>query len=544
MTPAPPNPPMPAAGGGAAAGCRGARPGDAGAAAGDTGAPRGGGGAPAGDGSPPTRGGGTAAGDGGCGAAHPASVRPAPDDPASAPADAPPASAPGTGSGRPVRILVVDDSAFMRQVIRRILESDPALQVVGTARDGLEAVARAAQLQPDVVTLDVEMPRLDGLGALPQILAVHRCAVVMVSSLTQRGAAATVRALALGAVDFVAKPSGAVSLDLDRVAAELVAKVKAAAAIPPERLLPPPPGTAPGADRRGRSAPGAVPRRGPGPLPARGRARPVGAGTPVASAGGTRTSRTSAAGGAAGGAASEAGIDGTGGAGTAGDARTPAMEGAQGKDDGAVIIRKPAPAPARLTHLVLVAASTGGPGALYRLLGGLPADLPAAVVVVQHMPPGFTRALAEHLDAVCGLRVREAAEGSRLVDGTAWVAPGDHHLHVGPGGVLGLDRSPPRHGVRPAADVTFASVPPALARRTIALVLTGMGVDGAAGARYLREHGARIWVQEPASCVVPGMPVATAALGVVERAGTPEQLAAWLVETLTDPGAEATPVRP
>ena len=482
----------------------------------------------------PSAEGGDGAGDGGAGEPHPAAASPVPDVPPHAPPGPLPATSPGAIPPRPIRILVVDDSAFMRQVIRRILESDPALQVVGTARDGLEAVARAAQLKPDVVTLDVEMPRLDGLGALPQILAVHRCAVVMVSSLTQRGAAATVRALALGAVDFVGKPSGAVSLDLDRVAAELVTKVKAAAAIPPERLSPPPPRAMPGADRRGRSAPGAGPRRGHGPVSG-GRAGSDGAAAPSASADGGAAAATATAHGAA---VRGVGIDGARGAGTAGVA----ADGCRA--DGAIAVRNPEPAPRRLTHLVLVAASTGGPGALYRLLGALPADLPAAVVVVQHMPPGFTRALAEHLDGVSGLRVREAAEGSRLVDGTAWVAPGDHHLHVGPGGVLGLDRSPPRHGVRPAADVTFASVPPALARRTIALVLTGMGADGAEGARYLRQHGARIWVQEPASCVVPGMPAATAAMGVVERAGTPEQLAAWLVEALADPatdGAQATP---
>ena len=370
------------------------------------------------------------------------------------------------GSGRPIRVLVVDDSAFMRRVITRILESDPAVQVVGTARDGLEAVARAGLLRPDVITLDVEMPRLDGLAALPQILAVHPCPVVMVSSLTQQGAQATVRALALGAVDFVAKPSGAVSLDLDRVGAELVAKVKAAAAIPHPQTR----GRGPAGGAAARSRPG--PETGPKAISGPGAATGTGSGH---------------------------GVPG---------------------------------APRALTHLVLVASSTGGPGALYRLLGALPGDLPAAVVIVQHMPPTFTRALAQHLDEVSGLAVAEAWDGARLRDGSAWVAPGDHHLVVTAGGVLRLDQGPPLHGVRPAADVTFASVPEELARRAIVLVLTGMGADGAKGAQRLHRLGARVWVQDPGSCVVAGMPGATAALGIAERSGPPEDLARWLVEAL------------
>lgn len=389
----------------------------------------------------------------------------------------------------PIRVLVVDDSAFMRRVIARILESDPGLQVVGTARDGLEAVARAALLKPDVVTLDVEMPRLDGLAALPHILAVHRCSVVMVSSLTHQGAQATVRALALGAVDFVAKPSGAVSLDLDRVAAELVAKVKAAAAVPADRVVPP-------------AGLGGPSRRGAGSgLPGAGGRPPV----------------------------------------TGSDLPRPAarLQPATPEPElpGESFPRPPgglrAPLTARrLSHLVLVASSTGGPGALYRLLGALPPGFPAAVVIVQHMPPGFTRALAEHLDDASGLTVAEAWDGARLYDGSAWVAPGDRHLVITAAGTLRLENGPPLHGVRPAADVTFASVPDELARRAFVLVLTGMGADGAQGARQLHRRGARVWVQDAASCVVPGMPGATAALGVVERSGTPEDLARWLVEAL------------
>ncbi|QIA27874.1 chemotaxis response regulator protein-glutamate methylesterase [Thermaerobacter sp. PB12/4term] len=459
----------------------------------------------------------------------------------------------------PIRVLVVDDSAFMRRVLTRILESDPALQVVGTARDGLEAVARAALLKPDVITLDVEMPRLDGLSALPQILAAHPCPVVMVSSLTQQGAQATVRALALGAVDFVAKPSGAVSLDLDRVAAELVAKVKAAAAVPPERLVAaagggkgsPTLGGGPAGPAAGRAA-GTPLRHREGPLPGTAGPAGEGAGRPGQGPFPSRKDdgRTVAPGPSRDGMAM--------------DRRSPAPGHPPGKPagpaplagdrtPGAPLGNPPAgrpsmspgqpvgkpPAGRRLSHLVLIASSTGGPGALYRLLGALPAGLPAAVVIVQHMPPGFTRALAEHLDATSGLTVAEAWEGAPLCDGWAWVAPGDYHLLITAAGTLRLDQGPPVHGVRPAADITFASVPEELARRALVLVLTGMGADGARGAQQLHRRGARVWVQDAASCVVPGMPGATAALGVAERSGTPEELAAWLVEALAAGGEPA-----
>lgn len=359
-----------------------------------------------------------------------------------------------------IRVLVVDDSAFMRGVIGRLLAADPMLEVVDTARDGLEAVAKTRALRPDVVTLDVEMPRLDGLAALRRIMAECPCPVVMVSSLTREGALTTVRALALGAVDFVAKPSGAVSLDLHRVAEELVRKVKLAAGVPRERLRPGP------AD--GHTAAPSTPA---GRLP-RGPASP------------------------------------------------------------------PVPPARGLSNLVVIAASTGGPGVLYRLLGALPAGLRAGVLVIQHMPAGFTRALAEHLDQACPLAVREARAGDILRDGVVFVAPGDHHLLVEAGGRLRLDQGPPRHGVRPAADVTLESIPASLAPRTLALVLTGMGMDGARGAKYLKDRGAEIWIQDEATCVVSGMPRAVAALGLADRAGPPELLAAWLRERLAAGGVD------
>lgn len=341
------------------------------------------------------------------------------------------------------------------------LERDEGLQVVGTARDGLEAVEKVRELRPDVVTLDVEMPRLDGNGALQQIMAGHPCPVVMVSSLTQRGAEATIRALSLGAVDFVPKPSGSISLDLYKVQDELVQKVKAAARVQVGRL-----------------------GRWVAPAPAQ---------TPMP---------------------------------VAGLRSVPTAAGSRPGADSAATRRRGR----LLSRLVVVAASTGGPGALHRLLSPLPGHLRAGLLVVQHMPPGFTRSLAAHLDQASGLEIREAEAGDRPVDGVALVAPGGRHMVFGADGTLQLSDTPARHGVRPAADVTLESIPESQARGALVIVLTGMGMDGARGARYLKNCGAEVWSQDEASSVVYGMPRAVAELGVADRIGTPEQFASWLIE--------------
>lgn len=349
----------------------------------------------------------------------------------------------------PVRVLVVDDSAFMRRVVTDLLESDEGVRVVGTARDGLDTLDKVADLQPDVITLDVEMPRLDGLETLRRIMADNPRPVVMVSSLTQTGADATMRALRLGAVDFVPKPSGAVSLDLHRVRDELVHKVKAAARVQMIRVKPAALAPSPRLERSVHFSPHIT-----------------------------------------------------------------------------------SPGSRQLGRLVLVAASTGGPGALYRMLGPLPNTLRAGMLVVQHMPAGFTRSLADHLDEASGLVVREAAPGDRLVDGLALLAAGGRHLVLTPDGAVDLVDGPPRNGVRPAADVTFESIPDSVASRCLVVILTGMGMDGARGAWYLKAKGATVWAQDEGSSVVYGMPRAVAELGVVDRVGTPEQLAGWIAERI------------
>lgn len=321
----------------------------------------------------------------------------------------------------PVRVLVVDDSAFMRRVIGEAVSAESDLELAGVAVNGLDALIKVEQLQPDVVALDVEMPEMDGLTALRHLMARYPRPVVMVSSLTQAGAVTTVRALTIGAVDFVAKPSGAISLDFQRVREELVQKIRVAARArvgPPLKLTRPSP---------------------PRQLVAGGRA---------------------------------------------------------------------------FERLVVIGASTGGPRALSVLVPGLPTDGRTAYLIVQHMPAGFTRSLAERLDGLTELDVREASHTDQLRAGQVLVAPGDHHLRLTATGVVQLDQAPRVHGVRPSVDVTLQSVAQTFGPRTVAAVLTGMGQDGAAGAAEVRQAGGWILAEDESSCVVWGMPRA-----VIEHGG-------------------------
>lgn len=337
-----------------------------------------------------------------------------------------------------IRVLVVDDSAFMRKIISEILASQEDMEVVGMARDGLEALDKAAALAPDVITMDVEMPRMDGLAALARLMADNPTPVVMVSSLTWDGADATMRALTLGAVDFVPKPSGVISLDMRRQEKELVRKVRAAARVRREAL-------------RHMAAAGS-------PAPA--------AGEPARRLGGP---------------------------GEAGWRKTPG-----------------------LSRVVVIGASTGGPSALARVLSRLPGGYPAGVLVVQHMPAGFTRSLAQHLNAVSALEVAEAVEGDVLVDGRCLIAPGGRHMIFRRDGTVGLDDSPTRHGVRPAVDITLESVAEERGEGAIAVILTGMGRDGASGALKLKRCGGTVIAQDATTAVIYGMPRAVAEAGAAD----------------------------
>ena len=353
-----------------------------------------------------------------------------------------------TVSGGRIRVLVVDDSALMRRVIWGLLEQDPGILVVGSAVDGLDAVEKVRELKPDVVTLDVEMPRLDGLQTLGFLMSESPVACVMLSAYTPRGADTTLKALDYGAVDFVQKPSGALSLDMERVREELLAKVRVASTIDLKRL----------------------------PF------RP-------------------------------------------------------GESSGQKLLLQPKPmaAPADHGSIVAIGTSTGGPRALSMLIPALPPDLPAPVVVVQHMSAGFTRSLAQRLDRESRIRVKEAESGEPILAGMVYLAPGDWHFsvqRVGGQPRVCLDRRPPQLGVRPCADYLFESVADAYGSKAVGVVLTGMGRDGAQGLKAMKAYKAHVIAQDEASSVVYGMPKAAALSGCVDQVLPLDRIAPAIVELL------------
>lgn len=312
----------------------------------------------------------------------------------------------------PIRVLVVDDSAFFRQRLTRHLNDEPGMTVVGTAPDGERALAQVAALHPDVVTLDVEMPRLDGLATLRRLMAERPTPTVMLSAHTQRGATVTVQALMRGAVDVVTKPD--LGTSLDEMLAELVTKIRIAA--------------------------GAHPSSPPA--------------TEVLHA----------------------------------HPETPHLAPFHAGDP-----------------LIVIGASTGGPRALRELLSALPADLPASIVVVQHLQAQFTASLAQRLNQHAALRVQEAQEGDRLARGLVLLAPGGHHLVIR-GRRVQLDAGPPRNHVRPSVDVTMESAVMSHGKSVIGVVLTGMGIDGTEGARSIKAVGGKVLAEDETTSVVYGMP--------------------------------------
>ncbi len=338
-----------------------------------------------------------------------------------------------------IRVLVVDDSMFMRRMISDLLNQDAAIEVVGAARNGQEGLEMARQLKPDVITLDVEMPVMDGVTMLQKLMQEQPTPVLMLSSLTTEGAEVTLKCLDLGAVDFVAKPSGSISLDIYKISSQIIEKVKAVA--------------------KARIAPTQV----------------------VVSA-------------------------------------TPAPP-------------KPSPLhPTQDAPLVVIGASTGGPRALNVVMNNLPAGLHAKILLIQHMPEGFTRSLAERLDRSSAFTVREAQGGETLQPGVAYLAQGGKHLKVERGGKLTLTQDPPVHGVRPAVDVALLSLAQNYQGAVVVAILTGMGSDGAAGLRALHAKGAYTIAEDESSCVVFGMPRAAIQTGCIKRVAPLHQIAEAITE--------------
>lgn len=371
----------------------------------------------------------------------------------------------------PIRVLVVDDSAVIRRIITSVLEGESGITVVGTAANGAIAIEQVQSLDPDLVTLDVEMPVMDGLTALRAIRKMKpRLPVIMFSTLTEQGATATLDALSAGASDYVTKPSNVDSFPqaVAAVRKELVPKAIALTA------------------RRGTAAP-LTPRPAPGPLralpPTIGAPRssaPVKAAEPLASAGRIRTGRT-----------------------------------------------RP--------EIVAIGCSTGGPDALSQVLANFNAATPVPIVIVQHMPPLFTKLFAQRLDKASGLTVKEAEPGDVLRPGLALVAPGDFHLTVKREGaqvVAVLDQSAPTNFCRPAVDNLFASVAAVFGGASLGLILTGMGHDGREGARSMSAAGAAIVVQDEESSVVWGMPGAVAGAGIADAVLTLNEIGPHLLSRL------------
>jgi len=385
------------------------------------------------------------------------------------------AAAAGEGApGRRARVMVCDDSATVRGLLARLLGEDPAIEVVARVGDGRQALDALPAARPDVVLLDLEMPVMDGMTALPLLMrAEPRPAVIVASALTQRGAAAAMAALRAGASDYIPKPGAGGGGAMDPVfRAELLEKVKGWARM-----------------RRARTA-APVLAPAPAPVPARGRA----------------------------------------------DVRAHAEVPRAAR-------ARPAASPAAPPALVAVGSSTGGPQALAGFLRALVPVPAVPVVIVQHMPAGFTAMLADHLDRAGALRVAEARDGEVLRAGRAYLAPGDRHLLIerGAGGLVArLRDGPPEHFCRPAVDPTLRSAIRAAEGRVLAVILTGMGQDGLAGCRALVAAGGAVLAQDEASSVVWGMPGAVAREGLARELGTPERLAARAA-AMTAEGGRAAP---
>lgn len=367
-----------------------------------------------------------------------------------------------------IRVLIVDDSMFMRGAIAKTLTATGQFEVVGQARDGKEALERVLSLKPDVVSMDFNMPGWTGADAVTAIMEKRPTPIVMFSAHTTRGAKETLEALAAGAVDFITKPAGEVSADLSKVQEELVRKLSTAAAsrprVSPRAVVAPPSSGRPG------SAPGRAPLSARDPRPS----SPGVGMAPVSSQ-----------------------------------------------------VRPVAPAGA-LPRLCVIAVSTGGPVALSHLVPAFPADTRFAIVIVQHMPAHFTAALADRLDMLSPLTVREAQDGDRPRPGLVLVAPGDRHLEFDDRGAVVLGDGPLVNGCRPAADVTMVSAARVYGRRTIGVVLTGMGRDGTAGALAIRRAEGRTLAQDEDSSVIFGMPKSAIESGAIEEIAPLKDIASRL----------------
>lgn len=352
------------------------------------------------------------------------------------------------------RVLIIDDSALVRSLLTEIINREPDMEAIGAAPDPLAAREMIRASNPDVLTLDVEMPKMDGLDFLERLMRLRPMPVVMVSTLTERGAEVTLRALELGAVDFVAKPRIGIASGMQELARDITDRIRAAAQAKLHRRAGAPQASAPEGQAKARPA---------------------------------SYSRLST------------------------------------------------------EKLIAIGASTGGTEAIREVLTRLPADCPA-VLITQHMPPGFTRSFAQRLDSLCRITVSEAEDGERVLPGHAYVAPGGRHMRLARSGsnyVVAIDDGEPVNRHRPSVDVLFRSVAANAGRNALGVMLTGMGKDGAVAMLEMKRAGSFTIAQDEASCIVFGMPKEAIALGAVDEVLPVTRIAERLQDRLAEFGAVA-----
>ena len=355
---------------------------------------------------------------------------------------------------RKIRVIVVDDSALVRSLLSEIINRQRDMECIGTANDPLVAREMIRELDPDVITLDVEMPRMDGIDFLGRLMRLRPTPVVMISTLTERGAEVTMKALELGAVDFVAKPRVGLASGLNDLAAQIVDKIRVAAVAQVRR--------APARD----AAPAA------------------------------------------------------GSAGSAAVAHAAPAAGLLGR--------------LSTEKLICIGASTGGTEAIKEVLVQMPADSPA-IVITQHMPPGFTASFAARLNGLCQITVKEAVNGERILPGHAYIAPGGTQFHVARSGanyVAVVDDGPPVNRHKPSVEVLFKSAAAVVGRNAFGIMLTGMGNDGAVAMREMKDAGSYNYVQDEATCIVFGMPREAIAHGAADEVLPLRQIAPALIARL------------
>ncbi|MFH0790285.1 MAG: chemotaxis response regulator protein-glutamate methylesterase [Candidatus Omnitrophota bacterium] len=346
-----------------------------------------------------------------------------------------------------IRVLVVDDSFLMRRILSDIINSDSDLEVVAKARDGKEALEKIFSLKPDVVTLDINLPEIDGLTVLEEVMQKQPTRVIMISAYTRAGATATIKALELGAIDFIAKPSGEISLNLSNLKDKIISKIKAVARVDLEKFI----STVSGLS--------------------------------------FKTDRTD---------------------------------------------RKER-IPSSLKKLVVIGASTGGPKVILDVFQNIPPNLPAAFLIVQHMPEGFTLSFAERLSWQSGMKIKEAEDGDLVLPGKGFVAPAGYHMVVEKQENqlrIRLNQEAKVNYVRPAVDVTLTSAAEAFGKDVIGVILTGMGKDGLDGARSVKQKGGTIIVQDEQTSIIWGMPKAVFEAGLADKVESVSKISETIIKNI------------